>query len=76
MNQKAHIVTIVDVYQFNRRWSLETRYGTILNSRLGGWPGLELSISLKTETGHECRMFRNMGHEELGRMYDAIKEAI
>jgi len=63
-------------YQFNRRWSLKTCYGTIFNSRLGGWDGMEMSISLRTDTGYECRMFRNMTPAELGRMYDAIKEAI
>ena len=32
-------------YQFNRWWRINIGIGHLTNSRLGGWPGMELSAT-------------------------------
>ena len=59
-------------YQFNRWWRIPTSVGTLTNSRLGGWPGMELSIS--GGQWRTCHMLRNMSGSDLAVIYNALEE--
>ena len=61
-------------YQFNRWWRIDTSLGHIINSKLGGWNGLELSIS---GGAYKClQMLRNMGGAELATIYNTLEKEL
>ena len=63
-------------YAMNRRWQVVTSVGTLDNTKLGGWSGLEMWLTTKRadEGGWDTERVAKMQPEKIDQLYKAVEE--
>lgn len=64
-------------YKMSRWWRIETPLGTLTNTKLGGWPGLNMWLTWRESNGRvEYQIVSKMAPERLDRLYSELEGAL